>query len=152
MKVCLTLDDFSIVNNRLDVLLKLKKHFPDFKVSLFTVPKDEKQDWGAYQIRRELSIEFFERDEVILDLMRAIAVGEHVLLLGPPGTAKSLLIRAFNSRVTGAKLFQWLLNRTSDPSEILGPLSIKAMERDEFKRQFTNKLPDCHFAFVDEIN
>jgi len=54
MKVCLTLDDFSIVNNRLDVLLKLKEHFPDFKVSLFTVPRDEKQDWGAYQIRKEL--------------------------------------------------------------------------------------------------
>lgn len=103
------------------------------------------------QIRRELSIEFFERDEVILDLMRAVTVGEHVLLLGPPGTAKSLLIRAFNSRVTSAKLFQWLLNRTSDPSEILGPFSIKAMERDEFRRQYANKLPDCHFAFVDEI-
>jgi len=103
------------------------------------------------QIQRELSVEFFERDEVIRDLLRAVTIGEHMLILGPPGTAKSLLIRAFIDRIGNAKLFQWLLNRTSDPSELLGPFSIKAMERDEFKRQFTNKLPDCHFAFVDEI-
>lgn len=52
-KVVLAFDDFSVVNNRLDLLLKLKEHFPNFKVSLFTVPIDEKQDWGPYLIREE---------------------------------------------------------------------------------------------------
>lgn len=51
---CLDLHDFSIVNNRLDLLLKLKKHFSDFRVSLFTVPIDEPRDWGAYQSRKEI--------------------------------------------------------------------------------------------------
>ena len=51
MKVALSLDDFSVVNNRLDLLLKLKEHFPNFKVSLFTVVTDEKKDWGPSLVR-----------------------------------------------------------------------------------------------------
>lgn len=47
------MDDFSVVNNRMDLLLKLKEHFPNFKVSLFTIPKDQKMDWGPYIMRSE---------------------------------------------------------------------------------------------------
>jgi hypothetical protein len=52
-KVCLDLHDFSVVNNRLDLLLKLKGHFPNFKVSLFTVACDKKEDWGASLVRED---------------------------------------------------------------------------------------------------
>src|SRR3990167_9603213 len=54
MKVCLDLHDFSVVNNRLDLLLKLKQRYPGFKASLFTVPVDGKEDWGPYLIRKQL--------------------------------------------------------------------------------------------------
>lgn len=54
MKVCLDLHDFSAVNNRLELLLKLKEHFPGFKVSLFTVPFDISADWGAFCIRKDI--------------------------------------------------------------------------------------------------
>lgn len=47
-KVVLNLDDFSPVNNHLDLLLRLKEYYPNFKVSMFTVPIDIKTDWGAY--------------------------------------------------------------------------------------------------------
>lgn len=53
MKVCLDLHDFSIVNNRLGLLLRLKSLYPNFRVSLFTVPIDEKQDWGPYLVRED---------------------------------------------------------------------------------------------------
>ena len=53
MKVALCLDGFSAVNNRLMWLFKLKEHFPNFKVSLFTVPNDVKADWGKYLEREE---------------------------------------------------------------------------------------------------
>jgi hypothetical protein len=52
-KVCLDLHDWSVVNNRLDLLLRLRDHFPSFKVSLFTVPIEDKQDWGSYLIRED---------------------------------------------------------------------------------------------------
>lgn len=51
--ICLDLHDFSVVNNRLLWLRALKEHFEDFKVSLFMVPIDTKQDWGPYTIRHE---------------------------------------------------------------------------------------------------
>lgn len=43
-----------------------------------------------------------------------------------------------------------MLNKTSDPSEILGPYSIKEMENDKFMRITTGKLPEAHIAFIDE--
>ena len=53
MKVCLDLHDFSVVNNRLDLLLKLKEHFPEFKVSLFTIAYDKREDWGPSLVRED---------------------------------------------------------------------------------------------------
>lgn len=58
----LDLHDWSVVNNRMDLLYKLKDYFPDFKVSLFTVPFDAPSDWGAYQSRKEILREIKELD------------------------------------------------------------------------------------------
>lgn len=44
-----------------------------------------------------------------------------------------------------------MLNKTSDPSEILGPFSVKEMENDKFMRITTGKLPEAHIAFMDEV-
>lgn len=44
-----------------------------------------------------------------------------------------------------------MLNKTSDPSELLGPLSIKEMENDKFMRVTTGKLPESHIVFIDEV-
>lgn len=53
MKVALDLHDFSVVQNRLHLLFELKRRFPNFRVSLFTVPKDTESDWGQYLLRNE---------------------------------------------------------------------------------------------------
>lgn len=53
MNVCLALHDFSVVNNRMDLFLNLKNHFPNFKVSLFTIAVDEIGDWGAGMERKD---------------------------------------------------------------------------------------------------
>jgi len=71
MKVALDLHDFSVVNNRLDVLLKLKEIFPNFKVSLFTVPIDKKEDWGASLIRDD----YLKDIKQCLDWMQIIPHG-----------------------------------------------------------------------------
>ena len=104
-----------------------------------------------HQIEIEINNVFVEREQVIKDLIRALTVGHHMLLLGPPGTAKSKLAREICSRIDGGHFFEWLLNRTSDPAEILGPYSIKAMEQDKFLRKVKGKLPEAHIAFIDEI-
>lgn len=101
-------------------------------------------------IAADLKNIIIERDDLIDDLMIAIATGNHALMLGVPGVAKSLLAREITKRITEGKYFEWLLNKTSDPSEILGPFSIKALENDKFLRKTEGKLPEANIAFLDE--
>lgn len=102
-------------------------------------------------IRAELNAKLIEREPQIDDLLRALVSGKHILLLGPPGTGKSYLAEEFSKHIEKANYFQWLLNRTSDPSEILGPYSMTAMEQDRFMRNPKGKLPEAHIGFLDEI-
>ncbi|MEG2891847.1 MAG: AAA family ATPase [Clostridium sp.] len=102
-------------------------------------------------ISSELKSIFVERDEVIENSIKALITGQCVLLIGPPGTAKSALVNELCGRITKGRYFSWLLNRTSDPSEILGPFSIKQMENDKFVRVTKSKLPEAEIVFLDEV-
>ncbi|MBE0522423.1 MAG: AAA family ATPase, partial [Candidatus Methanoperedenaceae archaeon] len=68
----------------------------------------------------------------------------------PPGTAKSALVKDLCQRI-GGDYFQWLLTRFTTPEELFGPVSLKALEQDQYKRVTTNKLPEANIAFLDEI-
>ena len=102
------------------------------------------------QLRADLMAQFPERKDVIEGSLAAILAGEHVLLIGPPGTAKSALIRAI-AQAFGASYFERLLTKFSTPEELFGPVSLKALEQDRFTRVTSGKLPEAEFAFVDEI-
>ena len=102
------------------------------------------------QIRTELRQTFLERDEEIDSILLALLSGQHCLLLGPPGTAKSALVKDLCSRI-GGDYFQWLLTRFTTPEELFGPVSLKALEQDQYKRVTTGKLPEANIAFLDEI-
>lgn len=103
------------------------------------------------QIAVEMNNTFVEREELIKLMMLAITTGTNLLMLGPPGTAKSAITYELCKRVVDANYFQWMLNKTSDPSEILGPFSVKEMENDKFMRITSGKLPEAHIAFMDEV-
>jgi MoxR-like ATPase len=102
-------------------------------------------------IEIELNIELKERESEIRSVILALMTSRNVLFLGKPGTAKSMLAEYIAEHITGATYFQWLLGRTSEPSEVLGPISIKAMENDQFLRKPAGKLPEADIAFIDEI-
>ena len=102
-------------------------------------------------IASELKDIFVERDNVIENSIKALITGQTVLLIGPPGTAKSALATELCRRIDSGRYFSWLLNRTSDPAEILGPYSIKEMEHDRFVRVTKNKLPEAEIVFLDEV-
>jgi MoxR-like ATPase len=102
------------------------------------------------QLRTDLAGRFPERTNIIDGALAAVLAGEHVLLLGPPGTAKSALARAI-AQAFGGSYFERLLTKFSTPEELFGAISLKALEQDRFARVVTGKLPEAEFGFIDEI-
>jgi len=103
------------------------------------------------RIRDELEQTFAERGEVIEGSLVALLSRAHVLLVGPPGSAKSMLADELCRRIEGAVYFQWLLTKFTTPEEIFGAVSLKALEADEYRRVTIAKLPCAHIAFLDEV-
>src|ERR671922_1231568 len=103
------------------------------------------------KIREELRQTFIERAELIDGALAALLCSHHVLIIGPPGTAKSMLADEICRRIEGANYFQWLLTRFTTPEEIFGAVSLKALEQDDYRRVTSYKLPEAHIAFLDEI-
>src|SRR5476649_1696232 len=101
-------------------------------------------------LRTDLVSQFPERATVIDGSLAAVLAGEHVLLIGPPGTAKSALVRSI-AQSFGGSYFERLLTKFSTPEELFGPISLKALEQDRFVRVTAGKLPEAVFAFVDEV-
>lgn len=102
-------------------------------------------------LRSDLQGAFCERDREVDSLIVAALAREHILLLGPPGTAKSELARAFSEAIVGATHFEWLMTRFSTPEELFGPVSLSALKADKFTRVTVGKLPEAHTVFLDEV-
>ena len=103
------------------------------------------------KLQEEMDDCMIERTSQVEAMLAALISSTHVLLLGPPGTAKSMLARMLCDAIDGAGYFEWLLTKFSTPEELFGPISMDGLKKDEYRRITKGKLPEAHVAFVDEI-
>jgi MoxR-like ATPase len=100
--------------------------------------------------RVELASSLIEREDEIDVVLTAPLAHEHVLLVGPPGCGKSLLLDSLLSWTGGTK-FSLLFTKFTCPEECFGPVSLMALKEDKYLRITTGKLPEANYAFHDEI-
>ncbi|ESQ24654.1 MAG: MoxR-like ATPase [uncultured Acidilobus sp. OSP8] len=104
----------------------------------------------ASQFLTELESPFVGRHEEALVITLALLTGEHVVLIGEPGTAKSAMARR-SADLLDVKFFKYLLTKFTEPSELFGPLDIRALRQGSYRRITAGKLPEAEIAFLDEI-
>lgn len=102
-------------------------------------------------IAAELDEQFLERASAIRGIIAAVLSRQHSLLLGPPGVAKSELARELTSRIDGARYWEILLSKFTDPKRMFGPVDVAALTRGEYTQVFAGRATQCEIAFVDEI-
>src|SRR5947209_728183 len=114
----------------------------------------------AEQLRRRINRfreslgRFFVQKQEVIDLMVVASIAqEPLLLVGPPGTAKSDLVLKFKDAlaVEEGDYFEYMLTRFTEPSEIIGAIDIGELREGKYIRRKEGKLPTARIAFLDEI-
>src|SRR5438067_5136221 len=129
--------------------------------------KAPREDWSFEELQQEADElrtrlnrfrtslgRFFVNKQELIDLMVGAAVAqEPLLLVGPPGTAKSDLVLKFKDALglEEGDYFEYMLTRFTEPSEIIGPIDISLLREGRYIRREQGKLPTARLAFLDEI-
>src|SRR5271165_788009 len=137
------------------------------KRTMAPTPKAPREDWTFEELQPEAEElrarinrfrtslgRFFVKKQELIDLMCVAAIAqEPLLLVGPPGTAKSDLVLKFKDALGLGEddYFEYMLTRFTEPSEIIGPIDIGKLRDGNYVRRVQGKLPTARLAFLDEI-
>jgi len=103
------------------------------------------------QVLEYLKNTFVGKDEIIDLLGICLVARENAFLLGPPGTAKSAIVRTLSQCIVDGNNFEYLLTRFTEPSEIFGPFDIRKLKEGELLTNTEGMMPEASLVFLDEI-
>lgn len=102
-------------------------------------------------VREQLKARFVERSALVDGTLTALIARDHLLMLGPPGTAKSDFAESV-SQCISSSFFDIQLTKDTAPEEVFGMFSAKKMmEEDRYERRIDGCAPDAQVWFLDEI-
>jgi len=113
-------------------------------------PTDVRLATRLHEAARVMDNHFLDKQEVVRLMLITVVAGEHMLLIGPPGTAKSAMVRLF-SQLIDSRYFEYLLTRFTEPNELFGPVDIRAFREGVYTRRTESMLPEAEVVFLDEI-
>ena len=105
---------------------------------------------GLQRVIRESQVGLTERGALVETLVLSAVAGEHVLVVGPPGTAKSEAVRRVAGGL-GGDYFEYLLGRFTEPNEVFGPVDLRRLREGVVEVETTGMLPEAEIAFLDEV-
>lgn len=105
---------------------------------------------SVQEVARVLGSHFLDKQEIIRLMLVSAIAGEHMVIVGPPGTAKSAMVGMF-AKLVDARYFEYLLTRFTEPNELFGPVDIAAFREGRYTRRIENMLPSAEIVFLDEI-
>jgi hypothetical protein len=120
-------------------------------------PNSEEKDahtnplFRVVALKKKVADGIVGREDETAAVFAASVAGVPAVLIGEPGTAKSLLIRMINDGCTTKKFFDYLMNSYTQPDELFGAPKIEQLMKGKFERDIEGKLPEADFAFLDEI-
>lgn len=91
-----------------------------------------------------------DREKLAELILLAAVAQEHMLVIGPPGTAKSQVVRQV-AKAMGGNYFEYLLGRFTEPGEIFGPVDLRQLREGVIRTETKEMLPEAHIAFLDEV-
>lgn len=90
------------------------------------------------------------REQLAELIVLAAVAQEHLLVIGPPGTGKSAVVRRV-AQALGGRYFEYLLGRFTEPSELFGAVDLKKLREGTVETDVTGMLPEADVAFLDEV-
>uniref|UniRef100_UPI00036422E5 AAA family ATPase n=1 Tax=Pseudomonas asplenii TaxID=53407 RepID=UPI00036422E5 len=90
------------------------------------------------------------REQLAELIVLAAVAQEHLLVVGPPGTAKSAVVRRV-AQAMGGRYFEYLLGRFTEPSELFGPVDLKKLREGTVETDVSGMLPEADIVFLDEV-
>jgi MoxR-like ATPase len=102
------------------------------------------------QVRRALDSLFYKFTDEVTAALTAVLIRENFILIGPPGTAKTMLVASI-SKLLKAKWFYRLLTKFTEVEEVIGPIDVVELLKGNVRRIYTNSIVEADFALLDEI-
>lgn len=91
-----------------------------------------------------------EREQLAELIVLGAVAQEHLLVIGPPGTGKSAVVRRIAAAL-GGNYFEYLLGRFTEPSELFGPVNLNKLRDGLVETETAGMLPEADIAFLDEV-